>query len=255
MSRFQRYNVVILSVFFLSFSHKANGDLEIYREPLKLFNQIQGQKLRGPTLDICTQNISQAKHEGVEVSVLDDLEIQALLDYLDRKVKEGSIPSKYLEDGCYARAHEASLYAGELGVNVGKAFIIPSENERLLYPHNYSESVDFHSSFTGWHYHSAIFVLRRDQKGEVSPAIIDIGLYDRPMPVEEWQKAMSSQFRQGRQDFRPQVIFRDKEYIFHDSDYKKPGESIIARLRETQGLIDDIGYDEYLFRLERGWIP
>ena len=61
--------------------------------------------------------------EGVKVSVLTKEEAQKLFD----SFRELSyIPSKYLEDGCYARAHELALIAKNNGITLGKAFLLPT---------------------------------------------------------------------------------------------------------------------------------
>ena len=194
-------------------------------------------------------NVSSKKledYEGVKVSVLSKEEAQKLFDSF-KELKY--IPSKYLEDGCYARAHELALIAKNNGITLGKAFLLPNKDGDLLYPKNIevNDPDRFTKSFNGWKYHTNAFVLV--QNGDkVEPFVFDLGVSEKIQSFDEWKKNLARDPKESR------IITRPTASIFHDSSFTSPDLSIIDSLQETQKTIDELGMDEYLFRLESGWL-
>ena len=185
-------------------------------------------------------------YEGVRVSVLSKEEAQKLFDSF-RKLSY--IPSKYLEDGCYARAHELALIAKNNGITLGKAFLLPNKDGDLLYPKNIeaNDPDRFAKSFNGWKYHANAFVLV--QNGDkVEPFVFDLGVSEKIQSFDEWKNNLAHSPKESR------IITKPAATIFHDSSFSSPDLSIIDSLVETQKTIDELGMDEYLFRLESGWL-
>ena len=186
------------------------------------------------------------KYEGVEVSVLSKEEAQKLYD----RFKELSyIPTKYLEDGCYARAHELALIAKNNGITLGKAFLVPNTESHLLYPKNIkAEHPDrLTKNFDGWKYHANAFILV--QNGDkIEPFVFDLGVSDKIQSFDDWKKNLAHDPKESK------VITRPAATVFHNTSFSSPDLSIIDSLVETQKVIDELGMDEYLFRLESGWL-
>lgn len=196
---------------------------------------------------LTTSAAKQTRFEGVNVSVMtkEDAERMFLefqnIDY---------IPNKYIEDGCYARAHELALIAERHGIMLGKAFMVPpAKGDHLLYPKNLKDQNPprFASSFSGWKYHAVSFVMV-DNGGKLEPYVFDLGVSEKIQSFKEWKNNLSSEPKKAK------IIVRDKSYVFKDGEYQSPGVSIIDRTRETQELIDELGMSEYLFQLEQGWL-
>lgn len=80
----------------------------------------------------------------------------------------------YPADGCYARAHRMAMVMDEMGVISGKAFV---EGELF---------VQTSMGEIGWTYHVASLVLVK-KDGKLVPTVFDPGLFDRPVPFEEWK--------------------------------------------------------------------
>lgn len=185
-------------------------------------------------------------YEGVEVSVLTKDEAQRLFDSFK---KLSYIPSKYLEDGCYARAHELALIAKNNGITFGKAFLLSNKDSELLYPKNIkAKNPDrFAKSFSGWKYHANAFVLV--QNGDkLEPFVFDLGVSEKVQSFDEWKNNLARNPKEAR------IITKPGASIFHDNSFSSPDLSIIDSLVETQKTIDELGMDEYLFRLESGWL-
>lgn len=198
-------------------------------------------------VELSSRSVRQTKFEGVNVSVMTKEQAQRLFDEFQ---SIDYIPNKYIEDGCYARAHELALIAERHGIELGKAFMVPPGNgDRLLYPKNLKDQSPprFASSFSGWKYHAVSFVMV-DNGGKLEPYVFDLGVSEKIQNFSEWKNNLSSGPKKSK------VIVREKSYVFQDGQYQSPGVSIIDRTRETQELIDQLGMSEYLFQLEQGWL-
>lgn len=183
----------------------------------------------------------KAEYQGLELSVLTPEQAQMIHERLNELEY---IPKKYMEDGCYARAHEVALIAERNGLSFGKAFLVSKKG--LLYPEG--DDSRFHKSFQGWRYHTAAMALVREEGGELSPVVFDIGASQSAQRVEDWNDSLTS-----RED-QAELVVRKREHIYHDNSVTAPSRSIIKNLNTTQETIDELGYDEYIFRLEQGWL-
>lgn len=183
----------------------------------------------------------KAEYQGLELSVLTPEQAQLIYEQMNQLKY---IPKKYMEDGCYARAHEVALIAEQNGLSFGKAFLVSKKG--LLYPEG--DDSGYHKSFQGWRYHTAAMALVRDEGGELSPVVFDIGAAKNVQKVEQWNDSLTS-----RED-QAELVVRRKEHIYHDNSITAPSRSIIKNLNRTQETIDELGYDEYIFRLEQGWL-
>lgn len=191
------------------------------------------------------QEKSKTQFQGQEVSVISYEEAQKLFELFS---KIPYMPDKYLEDGCYARAHELMLIAEKNGLDFGKAFLQrPESGSSLLVPKKLKEGASFHKHFAGWKYHANAFVMV-EKDGQVVPMVFDIGVASRPQTIDEWKNNLSTEPKKVK------LIIRQKDYVFDDGNYSSPGQSIIHNLIETQNLIDEIGQEEYNFRVEQGWL-
>lgn len=89
------------------------------------------------------------------------------------------IPFNYVEDYCYARAHEMAQVMELLGINSGK---IIAEGDLNI--------VDKDGNPVGWKYHIAPTVeIYKD--GEVQTFVIDPSLSEEPLTISDWFAKMS----------------------------------------------------------------
>lgn len=192
-------------------------------------------------VDLNIRSKDKARYKDLELSVLTPEQAQAI----HKKISQlDYIPKKYLEDGCYARGHEVALIAKQNNLSFGKAFLV--SKDRLLFP-NEGEH-DFHKSFQGWRYHTAAMALVREENGELSAVVFDIGVSQKAQRVAEWKESLASK------DGQVKFVVREQKRIYHDSSITAPDRSILKNLKRTQDTIDELGYDEYIFRLEQGWL-
>jgi hypothetical protein len=189
------------------------------------------------------QSQRTASYQGLTLSVLTQEQAQNLFNELQQL---SYLPMKYLEDGCYARSHEIALIAQQNGLQMGKAFLIAPEGDDLLYPR---EGVArFSNNFAGWSYHATAFLIVEQPDGSLVPTVFDLGVASGPQTFEQWRSHLHS---------RPSatsIVTRSREMIFDSGNFSSPGVSIIDRLRETENLIDELGWSEYIFRREQGWL-
>lgn len=201
--------------------------------------------LRYQSVELSVSSRETVRYEGVEVSVVTPAEAEQLFRELSAL---SYLPQKYIDDGCYARAHELALVGAQNGLELGKVFMVP-ERPHLLYPRELSEerARSLPPSFSGWRYHTSAFVMVREGD-RLTPYVFDVGVAQGPTPLEDWQNSLL------RSDRQREIVVRDRGYVFHDSSFQQRNQSVISRLKETEELIDEIGYDEYIFRVEQGWL-
>jgi len=192
-------------------------------------------------VELGIDSVEMTNYKGLELSVLSPEQVKKIFEQINELEY---IPKKYLEDGCYARAHEVFLIAKHNGLSFGKAYSVADKG--LLYPKGKGEQ--FHKSFKGWRYHTSTVALVREESGELSPVVFDIGASEKAQKADEWRQALS--LSEDRSD----VIYKKGEKIFHDSYVEAPDRSLLKDLKKTQDTIDELGYDEYLFMLEQGWL-
>jgi hypothetical protein len=90
------------------------------------------------------------------------------------------IPWKFADDGCYARAHVASMRVEEeLNLDMDKVWLFGEG----LSPKSNPE--------VNWFYHVAASINVKDQNGNIQPMIIDPSLADGPLSIEEWSALFS----------------------------------------------------------------
>jgi hypothetical protein len=193
------------------------------------------------------QSSRLATYQGQTLSILTLEQAQTLFQELQ---SIDYLPMKYLEDGCYARAHEIALIAQENGLHMGKAFLHSPENGELLYPQTLRNQNPprFSHNFTGWSYHATPFLLVEQPDGRILPTVFDLGVASGPQTFDQWRSNLHDQPRTTR------LEVRERDYVFDYGSFRSPGVSIIDRLQETESLIDDLGWNEYMFRLEQGWL-
>lgn len=191
------------------------------------------------------KEIEKTTFNGHEVSVVSYEDAQKLFELFSQIPY---MPTKYLEDGCYARAHELMLIAQNNGLELGKAFIEPpNRGYPLLYPKKLKEGASLDKSFAGWKYHANAFVMVK-KDGVLTPMVFDIGAADSLQSFDQWKKNLSTKPEEVK------ITTRQKDYVFAEGNYNSPNKSIIHNLISTQELIDEIGMDEYNYRVERGWL-
>ena len=165
---------------------------------------------------------------GASVSVLSEAQAQNLFDHFK---KLSHIPSRYLEDGCYARSQELTLIAAQMGVEMGKIFATPQSS--LLYPRNIGAE-RFDRNFQGWKYHTSPYVLVRNASGELRPLIFDIGVGPEVYELTDWKKNLS------RDDVT--LSFRSRKTIYPSSENESE-ESLLGCLRDNEELIKKNGLE------------
>lgn len=217
---------------------------------LESFSLGTGTKNKDPRenyqkIKLNVKELRKTIYGGDQISVFSRADAQKLFNLLS---EVPYLPTKYLEDGCYARAHELMLIAKNNGLDLGKAFIEPhGEGLSLLYPKSMKDGVVLDKSFSGWKYHTSAFIMV-EENGVLEPMVLDVGAASRVQSFGEWRQNLSSEPEKVK------ITTRPKEYIFASGSYKSAEKSIIHNLISTQELIDDIGMDEYIFRLESGWL-
>lgn len=156
---------------------------------------------------------------------------------------------KYMDDGCYIRAHEFALIAERFGIKMNKSFLLPEEGS-LLFPDEAFKANEkaFMSGFQGWKYHVAASVYVQKEDGSVEPYVFDVGTQKKEMNYEQWKSSLNPKGQKSSVKTRP------SQFIFDDSNLAMPGESVIDWLIERQEQIDELGEDEYMFRVEQGWL-
>lgn len=184
------------------------------------------------------------EHEGI--SILSEQQAQDLFNAF-RSIEY--LPFEYLDGGCEARAHEFALIAERHGINMLKAFMVP-ENDGLLYPKKfeYDPNAPFLNAFQGWRYHVAPSVVVRGEDGSHRLMVFDVGPTDEPTNIREWIGQLSPS------GSTPEIIYRNRDYIYHDGNYTSPNRSIISSVIETQRQIEELGESEYVFRVMQGWL-
>lgn len=192
------------------------------------------------------KEIEKTNYQGHEVSVLSYEDAKKLFEIFSQIPY---LPTKYLEDGCYARAHELMLIAQNNGIDLGKIFIEPptTGGHSLLYPTNLKEGASLDPSFAGWKYHANAFVMVK-KDGVLTPMVFDVGAAASLQSVEDWKKNLSTRPQEAR------ITVRQRDYVFSDGNFSSPRQSIIHNLIATEKLIDEIGMGEYNFMVERGWL-
>ena len=194
-------------------------------------------------VELGIDTVETANYNGFELSVLSLEQVKKIFEQVNQLEY---IPKKYMEDGCYARAHEVFLIAKQNGLSFGKAFVVTDE-KGFLYPQG--DEMRFHKGFQGWPvYHTSATALVRNEDGTLSPVVFDIGASQKAQKADPWRQSLSP-FKD-----RSKVVYHEGERIFHDSNTKAPARSLLKNLKMTQDTIDELGYDEYLYMLEQGWL-
>jgi len=155
----------------------------------------------------------------------------------------------YLHDGCFARAHEFALIAKENGIEMGKVFLSDTQDKASLYPKEWrdNDQAPVPSGFYGWRYHVTPYVLVKEGD-KLVPYVFDVGVTSGPKAIEEWRK--DSVYRESETE----LVYRDRAFMFADGGYSSEGKSNIESQLKDQELMRSLGINEYLFRLEQGWL-
>lgn len=114
---------------------------------------------------------SPHNRKSIELTVLSEARAKEIFNTL-KNDEDNSF--NYPMDGCYARAHRMATVMDDMGVVSGKAFV-----EGELY-------VDTRFGEAGWSYHVASLVAVK-KNGKIIPTVFDPGLFDHPVPYEEWK--------------------------------------------------------------------
>ncbi len=107
------------------------------------------------------------------------------IELFNKMKNQPQIPFDYPADGCYARAHEMSMLLEKEGVITGKAFI---EGDLRV------ETPSSTKGYVEWRYHVAPMLVVKERENSYKIYIIDPSIFDKPVPVEEWQKIQTKHF-------------------------------------------------------------
>jgi hypothetical protein len=156
----------------------------------------------------------------------------------------------YMDNGCFARAHEFALIAKENGISMGKAFIsdkriyeqetLETNPDHLLYPKSLLRKSEkpFLKEFAGWVYHVAPYLLVKNNKGEVVPFVFDIGIDKSPKSIQKWKKSLLKDPSQA------DIEYRAYQYVDAGVGYSSH-KSIIADELQVQ-YMSPSEYAEYM---------
>jgi hypothetical protein len=111
-----------------------------------------------------------------EVSILSLKDATKLFQDL---ASDSNVPFRFPEDGCYARAHYMARKMERKKIISAKVFI------HGKYLHVNSSSSPSKEVFWGYHV-APVIKVRVGEK--IEPMVIDPSLFDRPVPVKEWEK-------------------------------------------------------------------
>lgn len=143
-------------------------------------------------------------------------------ELFDKMAKVETIPFRYPEDGCYARAHEMAMRMEKDGVFTGKVFIEGSLRvETKNSPKGYVE----------WWYHVAPTVLVK-KNGKEELYVIDPSLFNKAVPAEEWY-AIQTKHVGGRRDRTYQTKRFNYTPSGKDTDMNKFDDSDVQEMRRT----------------------
>ena len=123
--------------------------------------------------------IQAADQHHIDVSILT---MDEAMKYFTNIKEDKSIPFKYPEDGCYARAHKMSWAFDDAGIDSAKIFV---EGNLEVKTKNTPDGT------VNWWYHVAPVVLI-DFKGVVEPYVFDPSLFEKPVKAQEWVKVQTS---------------------------------------------------------------
>jgi hypothetical protein len=88
--------------------------------------------------------------------------------------------------GCYARTHLMVGWLLDRGFAPSKVWAFAAGATDLLW----TETSDHPDGRVQWHYHVAPVLVVRGPDGDLREMVLDPLLFDRPVPVEEWQSAL-----------------------------------------------------------------
>ncbi len=160
---------------------------------------------------------------------------------------------KDTSDGCFLRAHVASLEADKKGIETSKIVVITphalskpvfkkmANNSRLLRFNN--GKVDHK-----WVSHYSNLIMIKDHKGNEIPYVIDPAMSKKPMTVKQWTKLVTKETKPKDNKALLSFIVMPKQ-VYHFYSYlrdKKSYEPIYNRAANTDtllNLLDEIGHE------------
>jgi hypothetical protein len=123
--------------------------------------------------------------DGIDGEVPTTRELQ---QFFDKIKSDPKLPWEYLNEGCYARAHETSKELMKKGYNAQKLFV-EVDNSVIEDP---SKRLHGQNKFTRgeWSYHVAPLVFAKDEKtGNVDGYVLDPSVNgEKPIKADEWVK-------------------------------------------------------------------
>ena len=98
----------------------------------------------------------------------------------------GDLALQFPADGCYARTHVMVQRLVDRGLVPSKVWAFAASTTDLLW----TETPDHADGRAQWWYHVAPVVVVRRLVGDAQEMVLDLILFTRPVPVEEWLSAL-----------------------------------------------------------------
>jgi len=125
----------------------------------------------------------------------DILSLDKVMDLFYSIADDRSMAFDYLKGGCYARAHMICRQLESLGLEAKKAWAIPNimHQDSDFFegmPELFLTALSADGVKYGWSYHVSAAVNVLSSEGSVDELIIDPGLFDAPVKLDQWKNTM-----------------------------------------------------------------
>ncbi len=184
------------------------------------------------------QRLGDKKIDDISITTLSPNAITIIFNSLHQI---NYIPFEFIEDGCYAQAHEISLVLEEFNIKSAKVFIMPT-TDKLLYPKIQQAKLD--KNFVGWKYHVAPLIISSFE-GVEEFIVLDPTTGNTPQTIEQWAKNMGL----SKDEYKIEITPLEK--IFNDRNYTTK-ESIIGDLIKMNEQRKEMGEDMFWWAYDKG---
>ncbi len=171
----------------------ASSCIEVANELVSKFAKESSSIGEYPKSYVEISEIVKAEAYGKELSEImaDDFKISVLStdeasELFVKLASRKEIPFNCPDSGCYARAHKMAELAEQMGIIVGKIFVIGDLS--IVTPNH-------PNGFVKWNGHMAPIISVKNESG-ISAMVIDPSMFNEIVPVETWVKAQTGTRRE-----------------------------------------------------------
>lgn len=184
-------------------------------DALKLLDKAQ-RSVQNPLLhqaqeccveDGLSQGVIETKNGKAEkITLVSEGEANSIFQEM---VSIKDIPFQYIEDGCYARAHEIVKYFENKGIIFAKVFIVDAKKK--LRVNNSKNKL----GYVEWWFHVAPVILV-SKNGKSVPYVFDPSIYNKPVPVDEWKSIQTRHVKKSKAD-----LYFTNRFVYRPDNAKK----------------------------------